>query len=296
MTLGLAIAAAAAVALNTSYLIQHAALAVAPRVDVRRPVRSLRGLVTSPAWLAGAVLGYAGLAIEAIALTLASVSIVQSIIAAGQVVVAAGSRRATGRPATRREVAGTVLMVVALCVLAAGLAGSRHHVLPGTAGFLAFQAGVGALAVLAALTERPALAGGLFYGATTVAMAALLSGGATGALAVAAATTGAAVTAAGFFCFQRALQTVRPVAAVALMTAGTNGAAIAGGVLVFHEAIGSGALPKAVSLAALAVVPVAALMAAADVSAPRAPVDAAPRTARSPAPPRSRLPAHDPVA
>src|SRR4051812_49948661 len=105
MWLGLGLAAVASLALNGSYLVQHAGLATTPRVAASRPVATIRGLLASPAWRAGAALSYGGLALNAVALALAPLALVQTVIAAGLVVVAVGSRKATARALSGREVA-----------------------------------------------------------------------------------------------------------------------------------------------------------------------------------------------
>ncbi|MDX6702850.1 MAG: Magnesium transporter, partial [Baekduia sp.] len=85
-------AVAAAVAINAGYVVQHRGLAVAPRIDPRRPLAALRALLRSRRWLAGAGLGYGGLALELVALTTLPLSAVQATIGAGLVVVAVLSR------------------------------------------------------------------------------------------------------------------------------------------------------------------------------------------------------------
>ncbi|MEA2443869.1 MAG: hypothetical protein QOJ12_1161 [Thermoleophilales bacterium] len=299
MTLGLALAAVAALAINSSYLVQHSALTGVVAVDARAPLTSLRRLLASPRWVAGAALGYAGLGVYGLALTLAPLSMVQSVAAAGQVVVAAGTRAVTGSRATAAEAAGTGLMVAALAALAIAPA-TQSHLAPALGGLIAFQATTAAVAMLVARTGALGLAAGLFYGGTTVSMASALAAlhgtGTSTAVTIAALATGAAVTAGGFFCFQRALQTSRPVAAVASMTAGMTAGAIAGGVLVMHDGLGSGPARTALQLAALALVPVAALLASRGVSAQAEPAGGATRTAISPVPSQTGSVARGPAA
>jgi hypothetical protein len=257
---GLLLAAVASLAVNASYLLQHAGLASAPEVRASQPVRSIAGLLRSPGWRRGAALGYAGLAVECVALALAPLSLVQAIIAAGLVVVAVG----TGR-SDRVPVALVVVGAVALCVGQ----NAGHVAAPGLPPLLVFLAAIAVLG--AALTRRRArgLAAGLLYGGTTVAIAYLASLAATGTLLgarmVVALVAAAAVTAGGFFLFQRALQDGRPARVVTLMTAGTNAGAIAGAVLVFAEPLGS-----TPALAALHVAGLIALTAAAALAAGRA--------------------------
>jgi hypothetical protein len=301
MTLGLVLAAVAALAINSSYLVQHSALGAVHAVSVRAPLRSLRLLLASRRWVAGAALGYAGLGIYTLALALAPLSIVQSVAAGGQVVVAAGTRRATGSRPTTGEAAGTGLMVAALCALAIAPAPATDMA-PSLAALIGFQAVAALLALVVARAGALGLGAGLFYGATTVSMAAglrsLHMGGGGAAVGICALVIGAAVTAAGFFCFQRALQTRRPVAAVASMTAGMTAGAIAGGVLVMHDAVGSAPAQIALHLAALALVPVAALLASGGFSERErgSPAGDRTRTAIPPVLPQSSSPVPDRLA
>ncbi|MEA2144354.1 MAG: hypothetical protein QOI64_2784, partial [Solirubrobacteraceae bacterium] len=97
LSTGIVAASAAALLVNSSYLVQHAALATTPAIRVSQPLATVRGLLASRAWVAGALLGYSGLALNTLALGLAPLSLVQSIIAAGLVVVALGAAWARRR-------------------------------------------------------------------------------------------------------------------------------------------------------------------------------------------------------
>jgi hypothetical protein len=128
---------------------------------------------------------------------------------------------------------------------------------------IAFQGLVGAAALALAHGGSPGrlgLAAGLLYGGTNVSIAVLVQSG--GSRALVAAVTGVLVTAGGFFAFQRGLQAGRPVPVVVLMTAGTTAVAIAGGLAVLREGLGAGPLAVALDLAAFALVPLAAALAA----------------------------------
>jgi hypothetical protein len=100
MSAGIVAASAAALALNTSYLVQHAALSTAPVIHISQPLITLRALLASRTWVTGALLGYSGLALNILALGLAPLSLVQSIVAAGLVVVALGAAWAGPAPAS----------------------------------------------------------------------------------------------------------------------------------------------------------------------------------------------------
>jgi hypothetical protein len=112
------------------------------------------------------------------------------------------------------------------------------------------------LSLLRSGERRPlalGLAGGLFYGAADLALKAVT--GLHGARAVLLSPwllVALLCTAGAFFAFQRALQSDRPVAVIALMTAGTNVSSIAGAFLVFGDRLGT--TPLLVALHALAFV------------------------------------------
>lgn len=57
LLIGLSLALVGSVALNASYLIQHAGSVAAPAIAVRHPMRTLGALLQSRPWLVGGVLG-----------------------------------------------------------------------------------------------------------------------------------------------------------------------------------------------------------------------------------------------
>ena len=67
-----------------------------------------------------------------------------------------------------------------------------------------------------------------------------------------------ACTAGAFFAFQRGLQSARPVAVIALMTAATNVSSIAGAFVVFGDPLGSTPLLAALHALAFVLVFIAA--------------------------------------
>jgi drug/metabolite transporter (DMT)-like permease len=246
MLAGIGAASAAALLLNSSYLVQHAALSTAPVIRISRPLATVRALVRSRRWMIGALLGYCGLALNTLALGLAPLSLVQSVVAAGLVVVALGAAWARRRRPGTRELLAIGLVVLGLAALGIG-AGAKRAGAPPAMTLLAFEA-IAALVAWAiarrgggdrGVAHRLGLAAGILYGATNVALAALLaSGGATALIAV-AVVAGAAVTGGGFFAFQRGLQSGPATGVVTLMTAGTNVVAILGGLLVMGEPLGA---------------------------------------------------------
>jgi len=269
---GILVASAAALALNCSYLVQHAGLSSAPLVRASRPLATVRALLRSRTWLVGALLGYGGLILNTVALALAPLSIVQSVVAAGLVVVALGVARVRRRRPSARELAAIGLIAVALAGLGIGAGPAAAHP-PSTIVLLAFDA-LAALAAWAIVgrrrgaraAHRLGLAAGVLYGATNVALAALLaSGGAIDTVAVGVAG-GAAVTAGGFFAFQRGLQCGPATGVVTLMSAGTNVVAILGGLLVLGETLGTTPAMAALHAGSFVLIVLAGVLAANELS------------------------------
>ena len=245
-TTGVLLAIAAAVALNASYLMQHAGSSATAAIDARRPVATMVALLRSPIWAAGGAVGLTGWGLHIGALREAPLSLVQAFVAGGLALTAPMAALGLRRRPARGETQAVALMVLALALLSIGLAGGGRH-----ASFdrLALAAALAVLvcgaAVLAALVDgerRPlalGAAGGLLYGAADMALKAVTGLHGAGAIvsspwlyAALASTIGA------FFAFQRGLQSSRPVAVIALMTAATNVSSIVGAFVVYGDALG----------------------------------------------------------
>lgn len=273
LLIGLAVAAAASLSLNASYVVQHGALATAAPVSLATPVASLRGLLRSRRWLAGAGLAYGGIALNLVAMSLAPLWLVQTTIAAGLVVVCVGWARISGRPLTGAERLAVALVGAGLLVLALAGTGGRPGVQPtalALAGFMATSALLAVAVVRPSPRGRLGLAAGVLYGATTVAMAALPAALAGGRLAVVAVAVlvGGAVTVAGFFAFQRGLQAGASTPVVTQMTAGMNAVAITGGLLL-GSGLAAGWPARAAQLGGLSALCVAAILGASGLTARR---------------------------
>jgi hypothetical protein len=266
---GLALAIGASVALNASFLLQHAGSATAADITPLRPVATLRSLLRSPLWALGAVVGVAGWAMHVGALSHAPLSLVQAFVAGGlalTVPMAAIGLHHRIDPDERRA-AG--LMVAALVLLALGLHDTGRNAGFSSAGLAAYLAALvvpaAALVALVRGLGRPAalgVAGGLLYGAADLAVKALTGvashHGAAGVLASAWLPVAVALTIAAFFAFQRGLQAGRPVTVIALMTAATNVGSIVGAFLVFGDRLGTSPALAAAHLAGFLLVGVAA--------------------------------------
>jgi hypothetical protein len=276
-----AAAAGAAIAINAGYVVQHAGLANAPSIELHRPLAAAAAMLGSGRWLAGALLGYAGLALELAALTALPLSAVQATIGAGLVVVAVLSRVLGGAPLGRAAPAGAALAIAALVVTAVVTPGpATARVAPAPWELLAAAALVAGAAAPAARrlpgATGLALAAGLLYGMTSIAMAVLVGGPATPAIAAVAVVIGVPFTAAGFLAFQRALQRGRPLPVATAMMAAMDVVAAAGGILLLGDPLASGAGARAAQLAALALVALSAVVVLAERGEPQ-PAEELPR-------------------
>ena len=266
---GILLAVAASIALNGSYLLQHAGATDADAVNPWRPLATLRSLLRSPLWTAGALVGMTGWGLHIGALARAPLSIVQAFVAGGIALTvpmaALGRRHRVGRDERR----GTALIVAGLVLLALGLHGPGNAAAfspAALAGYLALLALLAAVAAVAVSGERRAAAlgaaGGVLYGAADVAIKALTvvdhEHGLAGALTSPWIVAATAASCGAFFAFQRGLQTGRPVSVIALMTAATNLVSIAGGFVVFGDPLGRTPAFAALHAIAFALIGVAA--------------------------------------
>lgn len=247
LVIGLSLALVGSVALNASYLIQHAGSVAAPTIAFSRPVRTLGALLRSPLWLAGGVLGITGWAISIAALTQAPLSLVQAFLIGGIALLAPVAVRVLGHRLTLRELAGISLVLFALLVLlvgrsAVGVHSHFHNAALGIYLTGSVCAGACLLLLRQRRTQMMAAAGGILYGAADVSIKALTGLASQHGLTAALISPWLIVTIlasiGAFFCFQRALQSGKPIPVIALMTAGNNIVSIIGGLVVFGDPLG----------------------------------------------------------
>jgi hypothetical protein len=263
---GLVLAVLASAALNAGYVLQHAGAVGAPEVSVRRPLRTLRGLFRSRAWMIGLALGLAGWAMHTGALSLAPLCLVQAFGAAGLAFAAVAAVRILGTRLSSAEKAAIALLVVALAALSVGAQAPAVSALP-TAALLVFIAGVAVLAAglaNAGRAARPHLLGaaaGMLYGAADAATKAVTGVASHSGLAAALfspMTLAIVLLSAGaFFWFQRGLQVGSALPVIAMMSCATNLTAILGGLVVFGEPLGANAWLAGLHLSSFVVVAIA---------------------------------------
>jgi hypothetical protein len=244
---GLALALASAVALNWGWSEQHRAASAAPRLSLRRPLRSFSALVRSGRWLAGFFVGLGGWAAYIAALTLAPLSLVQATSAGGICVLALLAQH-NGAVQLRRgdwvavAVAAGGLALLGLS-LAGGVAGGNRAAVAALAVWIAASA-IGA--AVAAGPATPVLAGGAGLGIAAGILYA--TGDVATKVAVAGITPLAFVPVVlaahglAFVCLQLGFQRGAPLATAGVASLLTNALPIAAGVALFHETLPDGGL------------------------------------------------------
>jgi hypothetical protein len=295
---GLGLAVVASLALNGSYLLQHAGSRSAPSVDLRRPLVTVRGLLRSRLWLVGTAAGALGSLLHIAALAHAPLSLVQAFTAGGLALTVPVAARAFGQRLERLELLAAGALVAALALLGLGAGPLVTRAVP--AGGLAGAVGTavlaaGGLALLPAGGRRGRLlgaAGGVLYGAAdaTTKAVTMTHGGLLAALTSPWMVVLVLLCVAAFACFQRGLQIGPAVPAIAVMTGATNAVAIVIGLLVFGEPLGAGPAFAAIHLVAFALA-VAAGLTLARAQGRLAPADgtrAGTRSHRAPARPAAR--------
>jgi hypothetical protein len=267
--IAIVLAAVSTTLTNIAYLREHDAAAALPYLSIRRPLQSLRLLLTDRSWLTGFAMESCGFASYAAALALAPLALVQSIGAGGIGVLAYVSSRLGGRRLTRRERSGVALSVLGLALLAVSLSKNSGGGGSGsTAGILTWLGGTAALAVLVILIgrERGALAvaegvaGGLLFSIGDLSTKLMTQGGTRFAFVVTLIigyTLGTSLLQLGY-------QRGAALTVAGLATLCTNALPIAAGTIVLHEAVPSGALGAVRLLAYVAVTAGAILLAVPD--------------------------------
>jgi hypothetical protein len=205
---------------------------------------------------------------------MAPLSLVQAVIAGGLAMLAIPARRWFGIAICRREVAGMVLCASGLAFLAL----TAGHGRPGggfaSSTMLAFEGGtlaLGGLLMLASAHKRLdtrswlflAAAAGILLGVSDVSLKALAETVPNSPLGVFSPWTAVAILGGigAFLALARGLQLGEAVGVIVVFSAAATLAAIAGGILVFGDPLGSDPLEVVTrSSAFLAVIAAAALL------------------------------------
>lgn len=274
MTLGIVFALACSLVTNVGFLCNHRGACAAPAVDVRRPLRSLRALLSSGWFALGMAVAGSAWVFHIAALAFAPVSIVQVVLAGGVVLLAVTAERFFGYAVGARQRICLALTAGGLVLIVATLpatSGRGDGVAP--AGLLGFQATLlvvaGALVAGACSSRGRAHAGlmlgaaaGTLFAVSNVALKALLDPLADGGAELTAASLLVALIASlvAFYASARSLQQGEAVPVIALTGAAANVANIAGGFIVFGDPVPAGTVAAFALMLGFASVCVAALL------------------------------------
>jgi hypothetical protein len=254
---GLILAAGCALATNVGFLFRHRGAALAPPVSARHPLRSGADLFRSRAWTIGWAVAVFAWVLHAAALALAPLSSVQAVVSGGLVFLVVLAERFFDFTLRRREWAGVAVAAVGLTGLGiTQRATTADFSSYSVAALIAFECGVivlGALVIGASLRfdrlrpregELLGIAAGMLFGVSDIAVKYLTHPVLHDVLGIVSPWTLSALVASviAFYTSARALQIGPGIEVIALTSVSANVAAIFGGVLIFHDSIGSGAV------------------------------------------------------
>ena len=254
---GLALALGSALGTNVAFLFKQRGAVLAPPVRATHPLRSAAGLFRSRWFTVGWAVAVVAWGLHVGALALAPLSIVQAVLSGGLVFLAVLAERYFGFQLGLRQWTGVVVTAAGLAVIGvtggSHTSGVRHYSL---AALIAVECGVFALGsglilismhgsvVPAAQGLLLAVASGVLFGVSDIALKYLtgaLHGGLDG-LVSPWTLTALAASVVAFYGSARGLQLGPGVEVIAFTSVAANLAAIVGGVLVFRDPIGIGAL------------------------------------------------------
>jgi drug/metabolite transporter (DMT)-like permease len=286
LNLGILLALACAVATQLGFLYKHRGANAAPKVDVRRPLRTVKSLFSSKWFAIGMAVATGAWFFHVAALAFAPLSVVQAVLSTGVVILAVLAERLFGFEVGPRQWIGVGMTALGLMLLVITLpAHAGAHSTFSVAGMVAFEGGmiaIGALLITGPRMGAPdhhhgvmlGAAAGVLFGVSDVAIKALTGLG--GPLEVLlspwlALTVLASVVA--FYASARGLQDGEAVPVIASTSTAANVSCILGGIVVFGDPIPTDTIGMLVQGLAFALVIVAAI-----VTPP--PVRAAAATAR----------------
>ena len=253
--IGLILALGCALISGVGLLCKHRGAVDAPDVAMRTPLRSASALFRSRWWAVGFLLATLGWGLHVAALSMAPLSLVQAVIAGGLALLAIPARHWFGISLGARDLVGLGLCAAGLSFLALTAGHGRESDTFTGSTMLAFEGGtlalVGALMVASAhhrLVSRGwvllAMAAGTSIGVSDVALKALAETVPVSPISVLSPWTAMAIAGGigGFLALARGLQLGEPVSVIVAFSVSATLAAIAGGVVVFGDPLGSDAL------------------------------------------------------
>ena len=266
MILGLSFALVCALGTNLSSLFKARGAPLARPIRIRHPLRSAADLFRSRWFAVGWILALFAWGLHIEALALAPLSSVQAVLSGGLVLLAVLAERFFGFHLGRRQWAGLTLTAVGLAVI--GLtATSEGPQRSSLAALIAFETAILAIGVgLVRISTRHeveyrgeslllATAAGVLFGVSDVAIKYLThADGPIFGLLSPWTLTALISFVVSFYASARSLQIGLAIEVIAITSVAANLAAIFGGILVFGEPIGSGAVGISARLIAFCLV------------------------------------------
>jgi len=273
LNLGILLAFACAVATQLGFLYKHKGACAAPKVDIRRPLKTVKSLFSSRWFAIGMAVALGAWLLHVAAMALAPISVVQAVLSTGVVILAVLAERLFGFKVGRRQWLGVAMTAAGLVLLVITLpAHSGSHSSFSVAGMISFEAGM--LAIGALLITGPRIgapdhhhgvmlgaAAGVLFGVSDVAIKALtgLDGFASIVLSPWLPVTIVASVVA-FYASARGLQDGEAVPVIASTSTAANVSTIMGGIVVFGDPMPGDAVGIALQMFAFVLVIVAALI------------------------------------
>ena len=268
MILGLALALASAAATNLAFLFKQRGAVLAPPIEVRHLLRSAAGLFSSRWFLVGWIVAVVAWGLHLGALALAPLSIVQAVLSGGLVFLAVFAERFFGFQLGRRQWVGVTVTAAGLVVIGLTGAGANDPPAASLAALIAVEGAIFALgAVLLRISTRRHVlpraeglllgaAAGALFGVSDVALKWLTQAAPGPMLGLVSPWTLTALIAGviSFYASARSLQIGEAVEVIAITSVAANLTAIIGGILVFHEPLGSGPAGVSARVAAFCLV------------------------------------------
>ena len=288
--LGILLALACALATNIGFLYKHRGARAAPRVNMRRPLRSARGLFASRLFAIGMLIATGAWLFHVAAMSLAPLSLVQAVLAGGVVLLAVMAERLFGLRIGRRQWFGLGLTALGLIMLGVTLPAAHgadsHFSLAGMISFEAALIAGGTLLIAGPRIGAPrehhgfmlGAAAGILFGVSDIAIKAMSgligSAGVTGILSPWLVVCLAASVAA-FYASAKGLQDGDAVPVIAITGTAANVSGIVDGILVFGDPLSGNPLSLVIQCLAFGLVLLAAWLMPAPVRAASAPAAAA---------------------
>jgi drug/metabolite transporter (DMT)-like permease len=253
--LGLILALASALATNLAFLFKHRGAVLAPPIRVGHPLRSAADLFRSRWFAVGWIVAIFAWGLHVGALSLAPLSIVQAVLSGGLVFLAVLAERFFGFELGRRQWVGLTITAAGLVVIGLTGGGAEDLQRASHAALIAIEGAIfTVVAVLVRISTHRRLpqrgeglllgaAAGALWGVSDIAIKYLTQAPPGPLLGLVSPWTLSALVAGviAFYASARSLQIGQGVEVIALTSVTANLTAIIGGILVFHDPIGSGA-------------------------------------------------------